>query len=451
MKALSKQPEKRFQTAEEFQRALHKFLYSFAPEFNPSDLGYYSKDIFTDDIVADRKRVQRLNESAEKLLASQIVDPYQLNSKSVYSPKVVKEESTRAGIPVPSSSRPEGVGPDKANKRAEGGVAAGNATMTSRGSATTGYGRSSPEFTTSNAEASQWDQWRAEDARKRARSGGIFGGFFWAALLLITISVYAPEVGYRVPYLTDYFESLMGVGMAELQIQGSERNASVFLNEKNVSSALPVTLKNVPIGKKLDLFVKGPAGEFRKTLTLKRGEKKVILAALSHSGEQNRVPGGKTLDLIPGKTVALKVRVLPAGGAPAISVNGRSTSGDDSVIVPLDETLNLVVERAGYRSVRRDFYIDSRQLNGANEYSVEVQLDAYDYGYLSVHTTPSADALITIDGAIWKKRTPFERQRIPVGKYTIRLVNEVLGMEKNVNVTVHEGRVVNVDESLEIK
>src|SRR5690606_11961774 len=36
LKALEKQPSKRFQTAEEVQRALHRFLYSFFPEFNPS-------------------------------------------------------------------------------------------------------------------------------------------------------------------------------------------------------------------------------------------------------------------------------------------------------------------------------------------------------------------------------------------------------------------------------
>jgi len=56
LKTLAKQREKRYQTAEELQRALHKFLYAFHPEFNPSDLSYYAKDLFKNEIVEDRKK-----------------------------------------------------------------------------------------------------------------------------------------------------------------------------------------------------------------------------------------------------------------------------------------------------------------------------------------------------------------------------------------------------------
>src|SRR6185437_14817329 len=68
LKALSKQREKRYQTAEELQRALHRFLYSFAPDFNPTDLSYVAKDLFKNEIVEDRKKIQKLNEEVEKLL-----------------------------------------------------------------------------------------------------------------------------------------------------------------------------------------------------------------------------------------------------------------------------------------------------------------------------------------------------------------------------------------------
>ena len=68
MKALQKTVEKRYQTADELQRALHKFLYGFAPDFNPSDLAYYAKDLFKEQIVEDRKKIQRLNDEVEQLL-----------------------------------------------------------------------------------------------------------------------------------------------------------------------------------------------------------------------------------------------------------------------------------------------------------------------------------------------------------------------------------------------
>src|SRR6185437_1014329 len=60
MKTLAKQKDKRYQTAEELQRALHRFLYANYPDFNPTDLAYTAKDLFKNEIVEDRKRIQRL-------------------------------------------------------------------------------------------------------------------------------------------------------------------------------------------------------------------------------------------------------------------------------------------------------------------------------------------------------------------------------------------------------
>jgi serine/threonine-protein kinase len=70
MKALVKNRDQRYQTSEELQRALHKFLYQFAPEFNPADLAYYARDLFKNEIVEDRKRLLKLNEKVEQLLAA---------------------------------------------------------------------------------------------------------------------------------------------------------------------------------------------------------------------------------------------------------------------------------------------------------------------------------------------------------------------------------------------
>jgi serine/threonine protein kinase len=68
LKCLQKNVELRYSTAEELQRALHKFLYQFAPEFNPADLAYYARDLFKNEIVEDRKKLLKLNEKAEQLL-----------------------------------------------------------------------------------------------------------------------------------------------------------------------------------------------------------------------------------------------------------------------------------------------------------------------------------------------------------------------------------------------
>lgn len=59
LKSLTRDKNKRYQSAEEFQRDLHKFLYSFNPSFNPADLSYYAQELFKNEIREDRERLQK--------------------------------------------------------------------------------------------------------------------------------------------------------------------------------------------------------------------------------------------------------------------------------------------------------------------------------------------------------------------------------------------------------
>jgi serine/threonine protein kinase len=59
LKSLARDKSKRYQGAEEFQRDLHKFLYSFNSSFNPADLSYYAQELFKNEIREDRDRLQK--------------------------------------------------------------------------------------------------------------------------------------------------------------------------------------------------------------------------------------------------------------------------------------------------------------------------------------------------------------------------------------------------------
>ena len=59
LKSLTRDKNKRYQSSEEFQRDLHKFLYSFNPSFNPADLSYYAQELFKNEIREDRDRLQK--------------------------------------------------------------------------------------------------------------------------------------------------------------------------------------------------------------------------------------------------------------------------------------------------------------------------------------------------------------------------------------------------------
>ncbi len=90
-------------------------------------------------------------------------------------------------------------------------------------------------------------------------------------------------------------------------------------------------------------------------------------------------------------------------------------------------------------------------MNGLKEWLMDISLDPLRFGYLTIRTTPSADASIMIEGSKWKKKTPIENEKLPIGSYSIQLSNEVLGMEKTVSVSIVEGKAITIDERLEIK
>ncbi len=56
MKALSKDRNLRYENMDKFNRALVKFLYSSYPDFNNTDLSYFSKELFKEEISGDLKK-----------------------------------------------------------------------------------------------------------------------------------------------------------------------------------------------------------------------------------------------------------------------------------------------------------------------------------------------------------------------------------------------------------
>jgi eukaryotic-like serine/threonine-protein kinase len=69
LQSLAKDRDKRFPNALEFQRRLQRWLVGFNPDFNPLDLATEIKQLFANEIVDDRKNLQRLNEKATNLMS----------------------------------------------------------------------------------------------------------------------------------------------------------------------------------------------------------------------------------------------------------------------------------------------------------------------------------------------------------------------------------------------
>ena len=57
LKALSKDRNQRFENLDQMNRALMKFLYAKYPDFNATDLSYFSQELFRDEIKKDREKM----------------------------------------------------------------------------------------------------------------------------------------------------------------------------------------------------------------------------------------------------------------------------------------------------------------------------------------------------------------------------------------------------------
>jgi serine/threonine-protein kinase len=454
LRTLTKQREKRYQTAEELQRALHKFLYTYSPDFNPSDLAYYAKDLFKNEIIEDRKKIQRLYNKVETLLSSEVLEIPAAHPASSPSGPSKNEEETRTILENKNRSAATGgremsialTKDSKIEIEAKPKFWKGSSSslrQESLGHATAGVKKNSSPSSYSHAP-------RQKERSNRSQSSA-GKTLFLAAAITAVVSVFGPDFGVKVPILSDLFSEWVGGGEARLILQGNKKGVTVAVNGQTLARALPATLTGIPVGTPFRVTVTGQNESFQKEITLKKGEKKVIDVTLSP--EQISNPALSQVANLPSdKTTLLKLNISPAGGSPVATISGKTVDPATlSLQVPLDEPLELNIERQGYKTFRREFVLDAKQINGLKEWMMEVQLEPTRFGFLTIHTTPSANATIILDGIPWTKKTPIEDEKLPVGDYNVKLSNEVLGMEKIVKISIQESKSVNIDERLEIK
>ena len=158
----------------------------------------------------------------------------------------------------------------------------------------------------------------------------------------------------------------------------------------------------------------------------------------------------------------LKIRIFPDGNFSSIRAVLNSTPVDisqGSVPAATGEPLELVVERPGFVTFRKEFTIKETDLNELKEYAMDVKLEPMVYGTLTLSTVPElADVtIINLDqgssGNAQKSvvlKTPVYQEKLPVGHYKVMIRNDLLGVEKSFQIEIKEGdRVVKNGVALE--
>jgi serine/threonine-protein kinase len=389
LKALAKQVDKRYQTAEELQRALHKFVYSFSPEFNPTDLSYAAKDLFKNEIVEDRKKIQSLNEEVEKLLITSELVIHQ--TKRIFESDIKEaapadrldhtqhtntlantlantQSDMKRGIVAPVElpvvpSAPPVTFVAEISKAAEVEVSSPIAKPPKE--------RVSPEKRSALIRGTNTG---IQEPKPEAAKKNFLNSAMYVAAAIGLVAFLGPGFGIEVPYLS-----------ALLNARG-----------RSLDSVNPIKMKPY---------------------------------------DAPQVDPSR-------KSVLVRLNISPPGNSTTATINGKSVNLSNPVIsVPVDAPLELIVQNPMFKTVERQFVVDSAQLGGQSEWPLDIQMEPNSAGYLSIKTTPSADATIMIDGKAWKKRTPFEKETLPVGKYTVKLTNDLLEMERTITVEVKQGEV----------
>ncbi len=104
LKSLSKDRNNRYENCDFMDRALTRFLFKNYPEFNPSDLSYFSNQLFSEDIAENRKKLfefgkiditpylKELKEGKSNLPKNDVKNKEVTGEKEEESPKIKKEQ-----------------------------------------------------------------------------------------------------------------------------------------------------------------------------------------------------------------------------------------------------------------------------------------------------------------------------------------------------------------------
>ena len=223
---------------------------------------------------------------------------------------------------------------------------------------------------------------------------------------------------------------------------------SLYVNGEKKADALPATIQ-VPAGQVFLVLSSNGYKKGAQNFPVQAGESKSVTLALevesggSGSGTA-QTPSG------PSTPTMLKVVVKPEGLNTLIRVNNQMIDTTGIVQINTERQIELIVERDGFRTAREVFTVHAADVAGKREFVKDINLQQAKFGYVSIRTTPTADAIVTVDGVEEKWSTPVSRKRVPVGTYTVRLVNSLLGMEKQIQITVGEDRFTSIEERLSI-
>jgi serine/threonine-protein kinase len=428
LKSLRKKREERYANAEEFARALRKFLNQYNPDFSVSDVAYFTKNLFVNEIVADREKLKKLNEKAESLLS--LESTTKANFKTEATATVPMQQPTRM---IHRESKQIELQDTQlktsANIKLETKVERSQGTQFNR----------IPSQTYSK-------QIQVENSTKSKFS------FVKVAAVLAIASV----LGYY--YLNSSKDSATKrtvaskneTSLGKLVLTSNVSQATILLNDKdkNFPKSFPAEIQGLPVDEPIKLTV--VSNGFKKheqIIKIDSSSKELKLNVnLEREEEFSQSTTAASSSLIP-----LRLNILPVSVSEPteVIINGVSVDPYAPVgQVPIGSDFVVTVWRKGFKPIKKVYHFSEADVQGKTEITQNIELEPTKYGVLSIKTNPQADITIDINGIEVKGNSASFRKELPVGVYNVKFYNSVLDFSFTMQVKIDEGKIQNITGNL---
>jgi serine/threonine protein kinase len=376
LKSLTHDRDRRYKNAEELQRALHRAIYVYKPDFDPSNFGNYLSETFRSEIEQEHRDVQMLSNEAKHLIGEEQKVP------SLTAGEKFSEEDT-------IGTRRE------AETRKTGNT--GTATQT---------GESTPVSSGMNV----------------PRPGGI-----------VRSAPTPGESGSR------YFDSqIIRPEVINLEIgrgnRTNTRSYQVREDDDPSASILPKVFVAILVLAGLGYYL------FFPVPTKKSNHAPVAQTQSTPAAETEPTP--KAIQPA-AKFALLKLDISPAGGPVVLKINGRVMNASQPIQLPLGIALKFEVKKPGFNVAEKEV-----TLSVEGEFPLQLDLDPENYGLLTLHCTPSAKVQLLNGDWLWNVSTPVDLMKLPPGNYQARLVNDLIGIQKSVQINIPAGKKITKEVDL---
>jgi serine/threonine protein kinase len=446
LKSLTRDKNKRYQSAEEFQRDLHKFLYSFNPSFNPADLSYYAQELFKNEIREDRERLQKFlaieplddtkpeepgadpkaavknklsNKLADGLISTtdfnrEMMDMVvQAQTGSLNKPSTLELMSTN-NVPQPKTgSMPTGTGapakPPVPGAKKDGtntGFVAREGGAAAKGQPPIPPPAQRKGTTSDSMVIPPW-----------SKNGGSSGG--------------VPRSGTRT-----------STNMIRKDLVDTDSRTG----RSALTAAVVLLVGVLFVARQFGMLCGTPLGSFAincETNIVKTEPPKPPVD--STQPPPDRTPANvDPKPSVPQALILIRTQLtgyqVTVNGRPAAVTNGQFN-------VPLKELLKIEVSKHGYQTQR----FAAGPLDKAATYGFDVPAVPLTMGTVMYNTLPSANVTFYLgDEKVFEGLTPMKGE-VPVGKYRVHIENSLLGLKTDREFVVEENKVNREEITLELK